>query len=179
VLCLKDSSISTFLPVEEYPINFIRLKEPIQCDKGYIIYKFASDIFSHFCTLQPEKAPTDLIAIPEYHAHEEAAHPVSKEATLHQRVLEEAYALPPLRTWENEWSPPYLETLKNLTWSDGEGSGVWSAGAGRAEVFDNVGEAHWEDKGWTQVSHHFSYCLLDLLICYSAVSHYRLRLYLV
>jgi hypothetical protein len=43
---------------------------------------------------------------------------VSKEATLHQRVLEEAYALPPLCTWENEWSPPYLETLKSLMWSE-------------------------------------------------------------
>ncbi|KIM79857.1 hypothetical protein PILCRDRAFT_10034 [Piloderma croceum F 1598] len=117
-LHLEDSIISTFLPVGEYPINFICLMEPIRRDKAYVIYKFASDLFSHFRTPQPEKAPTNLIAIPEYHAHEEAAHLVSQEATLHQRVLEEAYALPPLCTWENEWSPPFLETLQNLMWSE-------------------------------------------------------------
>jgi hypothetical protein len=33
-------------------------------------------------------------------------------------VLEEAYALPPLCTWENEWSPPFLETLQDLKWSE-------------------------------------------------------------
>jgi hypothetical protein len=94
--------------------------EPIQRDKGYVIYKFVSDLFSHYRTPQPEKAPTNLIAIPEYHAHEEAAHLVSQEPTLRQRVLEEAYALPPLRTWENEWSPPFSETLQDLKWSEEE-----------------------------------------------------------
>jgi len=117
-LRLEDSAISTFLPAGEYPINFVRLMEPIRRDKGYVIYKFVSDLFSRYRTPQPEKAPTNLIAIPEYHAHEEAAHLVSQEPTLHQRVLEEAYALPPLRTWENEWSPPFSETLQDLKWSE-------------------------------------------------------------
>jgi hypothetical protein len=65
-----------------------------------------------------EKVPTTLIAIPEFHAHEEAAHLVSQEPTLRQQVLEEAYALPPHCTWENEWSPPFSETLQDLTWSE-------------------------------------------------------------
>jgi hypothetical protein len=68
--------------------------EPIRCDKGYVIYKFISNLFSRYRTPQPEKAPTNLIAIPEYHAHEEAAHLASQEPTLCQQVLEEAYALP-------------------------------------------------------------------------------------
>jgi hypothetical protein len=92
--------------------------EPIRRDKGYIIYKFVSDLFSRYHTPQPKKAPTNLIAIPEYHAHKEAAHLISQEPTLHQRVLEEAYALPPLRTWENKWSPPFSETLQDLKWSE-------------------------------------------------------------
>ncbi len=117
-LSLEDSSISTYLPVEEYPINFIRLREPIRHEKGYVIYKFTSNLFSHFCTPQPEKAPTELITIPEFHAHSEAAHLVSEEATLHQQVLEDDYALPPLRTWDNEWSPLHMETWKNVTWSE-------------------------------------------------------------
>jgi hypothetical protein len=91
--------------------------EPIWRDKGYVIYKFVSNLFSHYHTPQPEKAPTNLITIPEYHAHEEAAHLVLQEPTLHQQVLEEAYTLPPLCTWENEWSPPFSETLQDLKWS--------------------------------------------------------------
>ncbi|KIM76588.1 hypothetical protein PILCRDRAFT_12641 [Piloderma croceum F 1598] len=118
VLCLEDSSISTYLPVAEYPINFIRLREPIRRDKGYVVYRFTSNLFSRFHTPQLEKAPTNLIAIPEYHAHGEADHLVSKEATLHQQVLEEDYALPPLCIWDNDWSPLYMEMLKNMTWSE-------------------------------------------------------------
>ncbi|KIM85649.1 hypothetical protein PILCRDRAFT_5318 [Piloderma croceum F 1598] len=45
-LCLEDSSISTYLPVAEYSINFIRLREPIRRDKGYVVYRFTSDLFS-------------------------------------------------------------------------------------------------------------------------------------
>ncbi|KIM78552.1 hypothetical protein PILCRDRAFT_11243 [Piloderma croceum F 1598] len=117
-LHLEDSSISMYLPVAEYPINFICLKEPIHCDKGYVVYRFTSDLFSCFRTPQLEKAPTNLIAIPEYHAHSEADHLISKEATLHQQVLEEDYTLPPLRIWDNDWSPLYVETLKDMTWSE-------------------------------------------------------------
>jgi hypothetical protein len=36
-LCLEDSAISTYLPVNEYPINFICLGEPIHREKGYVI----------------------------------------------------------------------------------------------------------------------------------------------
>ncbi|KIM86287.1 hypothetical protein PILCRDRAFT_4802 [Piloderma croceum F 1598] len=117
-LHLEDSSISTYLPVAEYPINFIRLREPIRRDKGYVVYRFTSDLFSCFRTPQLEKAPTNLIAIPEYHAHSKADHLISKEATLHQQVLEEDYALPPLRIWDNDWSPLCVETLKNMIWSE-------------------------------------------------------------
>jgi len=75
-------------------------------------------LFSRFHTPQPKKAPTNLIAILEFHAHNKAAHLVSREAILHQRVLEDAYALPPLCTQENEWSLLHMETWKNVTWSE-------------------------------------------------------------
>jgi hypothetical protein len=108
-----------YLPVEKYPINFICLREPIHCEKGYVVYKFTSDLFLHFRTPQPEKAPTNLIAISEFHAHCKAAHLVSEEATLHQQVLEDNYALPPLCTWDNEWSLLHMEMWKNVTWGEG------------------------------------------------------------
>jgi hypothetical protein len=49
-LRLEDSAILTYLPVEEYPINFICLGEPIRREKGYVIYNFTSDLFLCFCT---------------------------------------------------------------------------------------------------------------------------------
>jgi hypothetical protein len=116
-LRLEDPSISTYLPTEEYPINFVRLKKPIQRNRGYVIYEFTSDLFSRYRAPRPEKAPTTLIAIPEYHAHEEADHLLSQPATIHQRVLEVDYALPPLRTWENEWSPRVSEAM-SAKWSE-------------------------------------------------------------
>jgi hypothetical protein len=73
-LHLEDSSISTFLPVADFPINFIRLEKVIRWEPGYVIYTFISDLFSHTHTLQSQKAPTNLIAIPVCHMHEEAAH---------------------------------------------------------------------------------------------------------
>src|ERR1700733_6960997 len=45
-LRLKESSILAFPPVEEFPINFIRLGVPIHREKGYVIYNFTSDLFS-------------------------------------------------------------------------------------------------------------------------------------
>jgi hypothetical protein len=65
-----------------------------------------------------EKAPTDLITIPEFHAHSEAAHLVSEEATLHQQVLKDDYTIPPLCTWDNEWSPLHMEMWGNVTWGE-------------------------------------------------------------
>jgi hypothetical protein len=117
-LCLKDTSISTFLPIADYPIMFICLKKPIHREEGYVIYQFTCDLFS--CSPNPEylEPPTNLIAIPEYHAHEEAAHLKYEISTLHQRVLERAYALPPLRTWENEWSPLPFGKVEDLSWSE-------------------------------------------------------------
>ena len=53
-----------------------------------------------------------------FHAHSEAAHLVSEKATLHQRVLEDDYAIPPLRTWDNKWSPLLMETWDNVTWGE-------------------------------------------------------------
>jgi hypothetical protein len=47
VLHLKDTSISTFLPVTDYPIIFICLKKPIHREEGYVIYQFTCDLFSH------------------------------------------------------------------------------------------------------------------------------------
>jgi hypothetical protein len=64
-LCLKDRTISTNMLTEEYPTHYIHLTKPIHCDRGYIIYKFMSDLFSHFRTPQPVKPPTNLITIPD------------------------------------------------------------------------------------------------------------------
>jgi hypothetical protein len=64
------------------------------------------------------ESPTNLIAIPEYHAHEEAAHIKYEILTLHQQVLEKVYALPPLHTWENEWNPLPFGKIEDLSWSE-------------------------------------------------------------
>jgi hypothetical protein len=53
VLCLEGSTISTFLPVREYSINSICLKEPIQHDKGYVIYILQVCLQSFFMLLHP------------------------------------------------------------------------------------------------------------------------------
>src|ERR1700733_961976 len=86
VLQLEDSAISTYLPVDEYPINFICLGEPICREKGYVIYNFTSNLFLHFRTPRPEKAHTNLIAIPEFHAHSEAAHLLSEDSVAAARL---------------------------------------------------------------------------------------------
>ena len=117
-LRLEDSSISTFLPVNHFPINFIRLEKAIHQEPGYVIYTFISDLFSRTRTPQSQKAPTNLIAIPVCHMHKEAAHLTIEQPTLHQRILEEDYALPPYRTWENDWNPPYFGLMKKLSWSE-------------------------------------------------------------
>jgi hypothetical protein len=88
-LRLEDSSISTFLPITGFPINFIRLEKAIFREPGYVIYTFVSNLFSCTHTPQSQKAPTNLITIPVYHIHEEAAHLTIEQATLHQRILEE------------------------------------------------------------------------------------------
>ena len=75
--------------------------KPICYEEGYIIYQFTCNLFSSSSNPQSLESPTNLIAIPEYHTHEEA-HLRYEIATLHQQVLEKAYALPPLCTWENE-----------------------------------------------------------------------------
>jgi hypothetical protein len=117
-LHLEDSSISTFLPVNDFPINFIRLEKAIRREPGYVIYTFISDLFSRTRTPQSQKAPTNLIAIPVCHMHKEAAHLTIEQPTLHQWILEEDYALPPYRTWENDWNPPYFGLMKKLSWSE-------------------------------------------------------------
>jgi hypothetical protein len=61
---------------------------------------------------------TNLIAIPEYHAHEEAAHLKYEIATLHQQVLETVYALPPLCTWENKWCTLPFGKIEDLLWGE-------------------------------------------------------------
>jgi hypothetical protein len=62
--------------------------------------------------------PTNLIAIPVCHMHEEADHLMIESATLHQRILEEDYALPPYCTWESDWNPPYFGLMKKFSWSE-------------------------------------------------------------
>ena len=49
--------------------------------------------------------------------HKEAAHLTIEQPTLHQQILEEDYTLPPYRTWENDWNPPYFGLMKKLSWS--------------------------------------------------------------
>ena len=100
-LHLEDDMICVHLPTEVFPTNLIHLGKPICHDRGYIIYQFTFDLFSHFRIPQPETAPTNLVAISEYHTDSEAAHLRVQEATLHQRIQEEDYALPPLRTWDD------------------------------------------------------------------------------
>jgi len=117
-LRLEDDSICAHLPTEVFPTNLIRLEKPICCDRGYIIYWFTSDLFSHFRIPRPETAPTNLVAIPEYHTDSEAAHLRVQEATLHQRIQEEDYALPPLHTWDDDPFLSPLPTQVNLTWSE-------------------------------------------------------------
>jgi hypothetical protein len=119
VLRLEDTLISTFLPVADYPIIFICLNKPIHCEVGYVIYQFTCDLFSRSPNPESIEPTTNLIAISEHHAHEETAHLEYQISTeLHQRVLEKVYALPPLHTWENEWSPLPFGKVEDLYWSE-------------------------------------------------------------
>ena len=59
------------------------------------------------------KPPTNLIAIPIFHASDEAAHLNVQEATFHQQVLEEDYAIAPLRTWDKDL---LTLSLEKQTW---------------------------------------------------------------
>jgi hypothetical protein len=114
VLHLEDSTISTNMLTKEYPTHYIRLTKPIHCDRGYVIYKFTSDLFSRFRTPQPVKPPTNLVTIPEFHASNEAAYLTTQEVTFHQRVLEEDYTIPPLCTWDRDLFSTM--PLRNMTW---------------------------------------------------------------
>jgi hypothetical protein len=117
-LHLEDTSISTLLPVADYPVNLICLEKPIRCEEGYIIYQLTTDLLS--CSHNPQslERPTNLIPIPEYHTHKEAAHLKCEIASLHQQVLEKAYALPPLLTWENEWCTLPCGKIEDFSWSE-------------------------------------------------------------
>ncbi|KIM77795.1 hypothetical protein PILCRDRAFT_11693 [Piloderma croceum F 1598] len=97
----------------ECPIHYICLKKPIHCERGYIFYEFISDLYLHFRTPQPVKPPTNLITIPSFHASDEAAHLVVQEATFHQQVLEEDYAIAPLHTWDTDL---LMLSLEKQTW---------------------------------------------------------------
>jgi hypothetical protein len=118
VLRFKDRTISINMLTEERLTHYICLTKPIRRDQGYVIYELTSDLFSRFHTPQPEKPPTNLVAIPEFHADDEAAHLTTQEATFHQRVLEKDYAIAPLCTWDRD---PFSTTpLKNMTWHNRE-----------------------------------------------------------
>jgi hypothetical protein len=112
-LRLEDHSISIHMLTDECPIHYIRLKKPIRRERGYIFYEFISDLYSRFRTPQPTKPPTNLIAIPIFHASDEAAHLNIQEATFHQQVLEEDYVIAPLRTWDKD---PLTLSLEKQTW---------------------------------------------------------------
>jgi hypothetical protein len=47
-LRLEDSAISSHLPTEEYPINYVRMKKPLWHEPGHVIYEITSDLFSRF-----------------------------------------------------------------------------------------------------------------------------------
>jgi hypothetical protein len=102
VLRLEDRSISIHMLTDECPIHYIHLKKPIRRERGYIFYEFISDLYSRFRTPQPTKPPTNLIAIPIFHASDEATHLNIQEATFHQQVLEEDYVIAPLCTWDKD-----------------------------------------------------------------------------
>jgi hypothetical protein len=97
---------------------FIRLKKPIHREEGYVIYTFTCDLFSHSPNPESIEPTTNLITIPEHHGHEETSHLEYQILILHQRVLEKVYALPPLHTWENEWSPLPFGKVEDLHWSE-------------------------------------------------------------
>ena len=112
-LRLEDRSICINMLTDEYPIHYIRLQKPIRRERGYVFYEFISDLYSRFRTPQPTKPPTNLIAIPIFHASDEATHLDIQEATFHQQVLEEDYAIAPLRTWDKD---PLTLSLEKQTW---------------------------------------------------------------
>jgi hypothetical protein len=62
---------------------FIHLNKPIHCEEGYVVYTFTHDLFSRSPNPESIEPTTNLIAIPEYHAHEEAAHLKYQISTLH------------------------------------------------------------------------------------------------
>jgi hypothetical protein len=101
-LRLEDCSISINMLTDKCPIHYIRLKKPIHHERGYIFYEFISDLYLRFRTPQPAKPPTNLIAIPIFHASDKATHLDIQEATFHQQVLEEDYVIAPLRTWDKD-----------------------------------------------------------------------------
>lgn len=47
-LRLEDSAISSHLPTEEYPINYVRMKKALWREPGHVIYEITSDLFSRF-----------------------------------------------------------------------------------------------------------------------------------
>ncbi|KIM73089.1 hypothetical protein PILCRDRAFT_15535 [Piloderma croceum F 1598] len=83
-LCLEDALILTFLSITDYPIIFIHLKKPFHHEEGYVIYQFTCDLFSRSPNPESLEPPTNLITIPEYHTHREAAHLKYEISTLHQ-----------------------------------------------------------------------------------------------
>jgi hypothetical protein len=49
VLRLEDCSISINMLTDEHPIHYIHLKKPIRHERGYVFYKFISDLYSLIC----------------------------------------------------------------------------------------------------------------------------------
>ncbi|KIM77214.1 hypothetical protein PILCRDRAFT_12214 [Piloderma croceum F 1598] len=109
----SDHTTSINMLTNKYPIYYICLKEPIHHERGYVFYKFTSDLFLRFHTPQPTKPPTNLIAIPTFHASDEAAHLVIQEETFHQQVLEEDHVIAPLHTWDRDL---LTLSLEKQTW---------------------------------------------------------------
>jgi hypothetical protein len=117
-LCLEDSAISSYLPTEEYPINYVRMKKPLWREPGHVIYEITSDLFSRFRYPRPERPPTRLIAIPYLHAHEEGMNLPVYKPSFNQRVQPgfTGLALPPLRIWDEKQDIIMPEVKNNLSW---------------------------------------------------------------
>jgi hypothetical protein len=63
-LCLEDTSISTFLPIADYPVMFICLNKPICHEEGYVIYQFTCDLFSRSPNPESIEPTTNLRELP-------------------------------------------------------------------------------------------------------------------
>jgi hypothetical protein len=94
------------------------MKKPLQCEKGHIIYGITLNLFSHFHYPQPERAPTNLIVISDFHAHEKGMGLQVHKPSFNQRVQHRftGLALPPFHIWNDKPDIDMLKVKNNLSW---------------------------------------------------------------